>query len=79
MEIAADQADHILLLQTSLVHYDYILSHCQPAFLSHLSVSAHKARGGTDIAVLALSTVTVSVLPMQVVIGESTSLVLGLH
>jgi magnesium transporter len=63
--------DHILLLQTSLHHYEYILSHCQPAYLSHLSVSFSFARGGTDKAILALSTVTIGVLPMQLVLGES--------
>ncbi|KAK4687837.1 magnesium transporter, partial [Tremellales sp. Uapishka_1] len=64
-----DLQDHILLLQTSLNHYEYILSHCQPAYLSHLSVSSSLARGGTDKAILALSTVTISILPMQLVIG----------
>ncbi|WVR06776.1 hypothetical protein IAU60_003811 [Kwoniella sp. DSM 27419] len=64
-----DVEDHILLLQTSLYHYEYILSHCQPAYLSHLNVSFSFARGGTDKAILALSTVTISVLPMQFVIS----------
>ncbi|WRT66670.1 uncharacterized protein IL334_003630 [Kwoniella shivajii] len=64
-----DVEDHILLLQTSLYHYEYILSHCQPAYLSHLNVSFSFARGGTDKAILALSTVTISVLPMQFVLS----------
>jgi magnesium transporter len=62
--------DHILLLQTSLYHYEYILSHCQPAYLSHLSVAFSLAKGGTDKAILALSVVSIGVLPMQVLIGK---------
>ena len=62
--------DHVLLLQTSLYHYEYILSHCQPAYLSHLSVSFTFARGRTDQAVLALSTVAIGILPMQFVVGK---------
>ncbi|WWC62205.1 uncharacterized protein I303_104800 [Kwoniella dejecticola CBS 10117] len=64
-----DVEDHILLLQTSLYHYEYILSHCQPAYLSHLNVSFSFAKGGTDKAILALSTVTISILPMQLILG----------
>ncbi|WWC89067.1 uncharacterized protein L201_003985 [Kwoniella dendrophila CBS 6074] len=64
-----DVEDHILLLQTSLYHYEYILSHCQPAYLSHLNVSFSFARGGTDQAILALTTVTISILPMQLVLS----------
>ncbi|WWC69892.1 uncharacterized protein I206_103835 [Kwoniella pini CBS 10737] len=64
-----DVEDHILLLQTSLYHYEYILSHCQPAYLSHLNVSFSFAKGGTDKAILALSTVTISILPMQFILG----------
>ncbi|ORY26334.1 hypothetical protein BCR39DRAFT_498322 [Naematelia encephala] len=64
-----DVEDHILLLQTSLFHYEYMLAHCQPAYLSHLSVSFTLAKGGTDKAILALSTVTISVLPMQFICG----------
>ena len=48
--------DHILLLESSLNHYDYILSTSQTAYLSQLSVSSVWARGATDQAILALST-----------------------
>lgn len=65
----SDVHDHILLLQTSLYHYEYILAHCQPAYLSYLSVSSSFAKGGTDKLILALSTVSIGILPMQVVIG----------
>ncbi|WWD17006.1 hypothetical protein CI109_101442 [Kwoniella shandongensis] len=64
-----DVEDHILLLQTSLYHYEYILGHCQPAYLSHLNVSFSFARGGTDQAILALSVVAFSILPMQLILG----------
>lgn len=65
----SDVHDHILLLQTSLYHYEYILSHCQPAYLSYLQVSGTLSRGGTDKLILALSTVTIGILPMQLVLG----------
>jgi Mg2+ and Co2+ transporter CorA len=65
----SDVHDHILLLQTSLYHYEYILSHCQPAYLSYLNVSSASARGGTDMLILALSTVSIGILPMQLVTG----------
>lgn len=68
--IEADAADHILLLQTSLMHYEYILSHCQPAYLSHLQVSFHITRGGIAKHILALSVVTISILPMQFVTSK---------
>ena len=69
-----DVEDHVLLLQTSLNHYEAMLSHCQPAYLSYLKVSFSFARGGTDQAILALSTVSISILPMMLIIGESHSL-----
>jgi len=64
-----DVEDHILLLQNSLYHYEAMLSQCQPSYMSNLRVSALWARAGTDIKILALSTVTISVLPMQVLVG----------
>lgn len=63
--------DHILLLQNSLYHYEYILSHCQPAYLSHLNVSYAFTKGRTDQAILALSVVAISILPMQFITGGS--------
>jgi hypothetical protein len=62
--------DHILLLQTSLYHYEYILSHCHPAYLSQLSLTFTLVKRGISQSILALSTVTISVLPMQFVTGE---------
>jgi Mg2+ and Co2+ transporter CorA len=65
--------DHILLLQTSLQHYEYILSHCQPAYLSHLHVSFNATRGSIATNILILSVVTISILPLQFITGTSPS------
>lgn len=65
-------SDHILLLQNSLQHYEYILSHCQPAYISHLNLGFKIAKGRSDKAILALSTVAIGVLPMQLVVSEYT-------
>ncbi|KAL1411370.1 hypothetical protein Q8F55_002326 [Vanrija albida] len=65
----SDVNDHILLLQTSFYHYDYILSHCQPAYMSYLRVANALSRGSTDILILSLSVVTVGILPMQCLVG----------
>lgn len=73
----ADLSDHILLMQTSLNHYEYILSHCQPAYLSHLNLAFSFTRGNISRSILALSTVTISILPMQFITGESRSLSIG--
>lgn len=64
-----DVQDHIMMLQSSLSHYEYILSHCQPAYMSHLGVTSTVARGSTDELILALSCVTIGILPMQVLVG----------
>ncbi|BEJ08924.1 hypothetical protein CcaverHIS641_0510180 [Cutaneotrichosporon cavernicola] len=65
----SDVHDHILLLQTSLYHYEYILANCQPAYISHLHVSGSTSRGNISTLVLALSVVTIGTLPMQFVTG----------
>ena len=57
--------DHIILIQNSLYHSEYILSCAGPGFLSHLNVSSVMARGGTDQAILALSTVAIGILPVS--------------
>jgi Mg2+ and Co2+ transporter CorA len=64
-------SDHILLLQTSLYHYEYILAHCQPTYLSHLKYSFHITRRLISKHILILSTVAVSILPIQTVTGTS--------
>jgi len=62
--------DHILTLQTSLNHYEYILSHCQPAYMSYLNVTSTIVRGDISNLILALSCVTVGYMPMVLVICE---------
>ncbi|KAH7104607.1 hypothetical protein BKA62DRAFT_614212 [Auriculariales sp. MPI-PUGE-AT-0066] len=64
-----DVQDHIIFLQQSLAHYERILGHSHPAYLSHLRISFSQARGGVDKAVVALTAVTIIVLCMQGVIG----------
>jgi Mg2+ and Co2+ transporter CorA len=66
----SDVHDHILLLQTSLYHYEYILANCQPAYISYLQVSGSTSRGNISTLVLALSVVTIGILPMQFVTSE---------
>jgi Mg2+ and Co2+ transporter CorA len=69
-EIVSVSLDHILMLQTSLNHYEYILSHCQPAYMSYLGVTSSIVRGDISNMILALSCVTVGYLPMQFVTCE---------
>ncbi|GHJ86096.1 hypothetical protein NliqN6_2498 [Naganishia liquefaciens] len=61
----SDVQDHIIMLQTSLLHYEYILSHCQPAYMAHLSVTFAITRSGTSDLILALSVVGIGILPLQ--------------
>ncbi|CAK9781178.1 hypothetical protein CC85DRAFT_266265 [Cutaneotrichosporon oleaginosum] len=72
----SDVHDHILLLQTSLYHYEYILANCQPAYISYLQVSGSTSRGNISNLVLALSVVTIGILPMQFV---TSSFSLNVH
>ncbi|GMK53933.1 hypothetical protein CspeluHIS016_0105190 [Cutaneotrichosporon spelunceum] len=65
----SDVHDHILLLQTSLYHYEYILANCQPTYISHLMVSGSTSRGNISTLVLTLSIVSIGILPMQFVTG----------
>lgn len=67
----SDVNDHILLLQTSLYHYEYILANCQPAYISYLQVTGSTSRGDISSLILALSTVSIGILPMQFVLGTS--------
>lgn len=69
----SDVHDHILLLQTSLYHYEYILANCQPAYISYLQVTGSTSRGDISSLILALSTVSIGILPMQFVLGKYPS------
>ncbi len=64
------RADHICMLETSLLHHENVLNHCQSAYISHIGVSFSLARGQTDESILALSIVTIGVMPMQFVVSE---------
>ena len=66
-----DVHDHILTLQQSLAHYERILSHSHPAYLSHLRFTMSEAKAGQETALLGLSALGLIVLAMQVITGES--------
>jgi hypothetical protein len=61
--------DHILLLEKSLNHQEYVLAHCQPAYLSHLNVTISYFRAQRDRILLGLTTVTIAVFTMQLCSG----------
>jgi len=65
--------DHILTLHQSLAHYERVLSHSHPTYLSQLRVSLFQAKGGSDAAILNLSIITMIVLCFQVLLGMSFS------
>ncbi len=62
--------DHICMLETSLLHHESLLTHCQSAYTTHLGVAFSVTRGATDEAILALSTVSIGILPMQFVVSQ---------
>lgn len=62
--------DHIITLQQSLNHYERMLSHSHPAYLSQLRVSQSVAKGGSDKAILLLTVVSMVVVTIQVLLGE---------
>ncbi|KAL7415480.1 hypothetical protein BDY24DRAFT_383090 [Mrakia frigida] len=64
-----DIQDHILSMQSTLLHYEQILSQAQPAYVSQLRVSLAVTRGVTDKAILSLSVVSIGILPMQFISG----------
>ena len=65
--------DHILLLEKSLNHQEYVLAHCQPAYLSHLNVTIGYFRAQRDRILLGLTTVTIAVFSMQLCSGTTPS------
>ncbi|CAG7851537.1 SubName: Full=Related to MNR2-Manganese resistance protein {ECO:0000313/EMBL:CCA67453.1} [Serendipita indica DSM 11827] len=60
-----DVQDHIITLLQSLSHYEHLLSHSHPAYLSHLRMSLSDAKGGLDEALLLLGLVSLLVLCSQ--------------
>jgi hypothetical protein len=63
-------SDHICMLETSLLHHETVLRHCQSAYTDHLGTAFARTRVQTDQAILALSIVSIGVLPMQFVVSE---------
>lgn len=61
--------DHIDTLMQSLAHYERMLSHSHPAYLSQLRVSQALAKGGTDKAILILTVISITVLCIQFPLG----------
>lgn len=62
--------DHIAAMHQSLVFYEAILAHDHPAYSGILRLSLHDAKGGTDIGILQLYVVTLTIIPMNIVIGN---------
>lgn len=57
-------------MQQTLTFYEAILAHDHPAYLGILRLSLHSAKGGTDIALLRLYIVSLTILPMNILIGQ---------
>ncbi|CDZ98210.1 Mg2 transporter protein, CorA-like/Zinc transport protein ZntB [Phaffia rhodozyma] len=60
-----DIQDHIIELQSTLLHYEYLLSQAQPAYLAQLQVRLSMTRARSDRAILRLSYVAIGILPVQ--------------
>lgn len=63
--LAMGWVDHIIELQGTLLHYEYLLSQAQPAYLAQLRVRLSIARSGTDKAILRVTYIAVGILPVQ--------------
>jgi magnesium transporter len=64
-------SDHILTLQHSLAHYERMLSHSHPTYLSQLRTTVASIKVGTDKAVIILTVVSMAVLCIQTLVGVS--------
>jgi magnesium transporter len=64
-----DVLDHIFSLNQSLVHYERMLSHSHPAYLSHLQLSLTVAKAGMDNMLISLSLVGILVVSCQILVG----------
>ena len=63
--------DHILTLQQSLAHYERMLSQSHPTYLAELRLAVSKTKSGADKAIVYLSVISMGVLCVQTLIGES--------
>jgi hypothetical protein len=70
LAMSPSDSDHICMLETSLLHHETVLRHCQSAYTAHLGTAFAITRVQTDQAILALSIVSIGVLPMQFVVSE---------
>jgi magnesium transporter len=62
-----DVQDHIISLNQSLIHYERMLSHSHPTYVTHLRLSLSEAKGGLDRGLLLLTLVSLLVLCNQVI------------
>lgn len=66
--------DHILTLQHSLAHYERMLSQSHPVYLLQLRTSVALTKQATDKSIIFLTVVSIAVLCIQTLIGESLCL-----
>ncbi|KAF7347867.1 hypothetical protein MVEN_01544600 [Mycena venus] len=64
-----DVQDHILALDTSLSHYERMLSQSHPLYISHIRTTVAISKAGSDKALIFLSAVSIGVLCIQTLIG----------
>lgn len=64
-----DVQDHILTLENALAHYERMLSQSHPLYISQIRTSVAISKGGTDKALLYLTSVSIGVLCIQTLIG----------
>lgn len=64
-----DLLDHSIAMQQSLNFYEAILSHDHLAYLGILRLSLNKAKHGIDYALVKLYIVTLTILPINLVVG----------
>jgi len=72
MEVAiylGDVQDHILTLENALKHYERMLSQSHPLYIAHIRATVAITKGGSDKAVIFLSSVSIAVLCIQTLIG----------
>lgn len=62
-------SDHISAMQQTLVFYDAVLAHNHPAFIGVLRISLLQAKHGTDVSIIKLYIIALTILPMNVLIG----------
>lgn len=70
LTLTSNPSDHIMTMHHSLVHYERILSHSHPAYLSHLRWSLSNGKGGIDRAILTLTSVTITCFTIQLCLSK---------